>query len=242
MPEIMKKLLTAIAVTAIPFLFQSCLFLGPPIRGNGNVVEETRDVADFSKIRTSSGTNVYVSQGDTQKVMVKADENIVDVIETEVRDGVLNVTITNPIRKATSNKVYVTVKYLEKATAFAGSNIYSETVLKAGKLELRSSAGSNLKLEVSTKELIVSATAGANVFLEGETESLEASASAGSNIKAEGLQAKNCQTRVNSGANIYITVTDELDAKASSGGNIFYSGNPKSTNINNSSGGNVKKR
>jgi hypothetical protein len=238
----MKKILIAIATLIISGVFSSCIFMGPSIRGNGNVVEETRSVDNFSKIKTSKGTNVYISQGDVEKVVVKADENIIDVIRTEVEDGVLNITNTRSIKNATSNKVYVTVREIEKISAFAGSNVYSEAVLKSDQLEVLSSAGSNIKLEVLIKELKVSATAGANVYLEGETKNFDVSGSAGSNIKAEGMQTRNCKARVNSGSNIYITVVDELDAKASSGGNIFYYGNPKNQNINSSSGGNVKKR
>jgi Holliday junction resolvase len=238
----MKKRVVAIITLAISVVFPSCIFMGPSIRGNGNVVEETRAVDNFSKIKTSKGANVYISQGDVEKVVVKADENIVDFIRTEVEDGVLIITNTRPIRNATSNKVYVTVKEIEKISAFAGSNVYSETQLKNNRLELSSSAGSNIKLDLSTREIKVSASAGANVYLKGETENFEASASAGSNIKAEGLKTKKCQAKVNSGENVYITVTDVLDARASSGGNIFYCGNPKNQDISSSSGGNVKKR
>jgi hypothetical protein len=238
----MKKILIAIVTLIFSGVFSSCIFMGPSIRGNGNVIEETRPVDNFSKIKTSKGTNVYISQGGVEKVVVKADENIVDAIRTEVEDGVLIITNSRSILNATSNKVYVTVREIEKISTFAGSNVYSETVLKNDRLELSSSAGSNIKLEVLTKELKVSATAGANVYLEGETDNFEVSGSAGSNIKAEGLQAKNCKARVNGGANVYITVIDGLDAKASSGGNFFYYGNPKNLNVSSSFGGNVKNR
>ncbi|NQU85116.1 MAG: DUF2807 domain-containing protein, partial [Mariniphaga sp.] len=170
------------------------------------------------------------------------DENIVDVIETRVEKGVLVIKTSKQIRQATSNKVYVTVEEIEKIAAFAGSNIYSESTIGTPSLDITSSAGSNIRLEVSSIDMEVSATAGANILLEGTTKNIKLTASAGSNIKAEELVSKNCYAKASSGASIYITVEDNLEGRANSGGNVIYSGNPENLDISNSSGGNVRKR
>jgi len=75
----MKK--TAIILTAIIFtaFLGSCIFVGS-IKGNGNVVEETRDLDSFEKISVSRGMNVYISQGTSTKVTVKADENLLKLL------------------------------------------------------------------------------------------------------------------------------------------------------------------
>ncbi|MBN1821659.1 MAG: DUF2807 domain-containing protein [Prolixibacteraceae bacterium] len=239
----MKKIVFTLIITAlVSSLFTSCLYFGPSVSGNGNVVEEVRDVEGFNAIKASRGVNVYISQGGYEKVVVKTDENVIDAIETKVENGVLTITTNKNIRHATTNKVYVTIDEIEKISGFAGSNIYTESFLKADMLELSSSAGSNLKLEVKARDMEVSASAGANIFLEGETENIKLSASAGSNIKAEDLVSQYCRAKASSGANIYITVENRLEGRANSGGNVFYSGNPKRFDISNSSGGNVKAR
>ncbi|MBN2773641.1 MAG: DUF2807 domain-containing protein [Prolixibacteraceae bacterium] len=239
----MKKIVFTLIITAlVSSLFTSCLYFGPSVSGNGNVVEEVRDVEGFNAIKASRGVNVYISQGGYEKVVVKTDENVIDAIETKVENGVLTITTNKNIRHATTNKVYVTIDEIEKISGFAGSNIYTESFLEADMLELSSSAGSNLKLEVKARDMEVSASAGANIFLEGETENIKLSASAGSNIKAEDLVSQYCRAKASSGANIYITVENRLEGRANSGGNVFYSGNPKRFDISNSSGGNVKAR
>jgi hypothetical protein len=238
----MKTKLFAIVAILFSVALSSCIFLGPSIKGNGNVVEETRTVNDFTAIKASAGTNVYITQGNEIKVLVKADENLIDIISTKVEDGVLKITNSKQIRRSTVNKVFVTVREIKELTAFAGSNIYSETALKSENIELTSSAGSNMKLDVISKRMKVSTSAGSNIYLEGRTDKFEGAASAGSNIKAENLKTKICKAKVSSGANIWITVTDELDGKASSGGNVFYYGTPKQVDVSSSSGGNVKKR
>jgi hypothetical protein len=236
----MKKAAIFLSAIFLSAFLSSCYFPGS-IKGNGNVVEETRELDEFSKISVSRGMNVYISQGTTSKVVVKADENLLKVIDTYVDDGTLKVTALKGIRNATSNKVYVTVTDLENIKSSSGSNVFSEDSLKTGNLEIKSTAGSNVRLSLETGELTISASAGSNIFLNGKAKSVNIKASSGSNIKAGDLHSENCDARVSSGANIWIKVQNELTAKASSGGNLFYSGEPNPLRVTKSSGGNVIK-
>jgi hypothetical protein len=223
-------------------LLTSCIFIGPSKKGNGHVVEQTRKISSFDKIKVSRGMNVYISQGNEIHVVVKADENLLDVIRTEVDNHTLKISATENIRRATSKKVYVTLPEIYAVTAVAGSNVFSENVLHSEQLEVSSSAGSNIKLEVDSDELNTSASAGSNIKLEGKTKSFTGKASSGANIKAEELTTADCNARASSGANLWITVTETLEAKANSGGNVIYFGQPKTTNSESSSGGNIVKR
>ena len=220
----------------------SCIFMGPSIKGNGNVVEETRKVKEFDEIRVSRGMNVYISQGDETKVIVKADENLLDAIETRIEGNTLKVTSNQNIRRATTKKVFVTTPNISMIKTTAGSNVYSETVIISRNLDLLSSAGSNMKLKVNADNLSVSVSAGSNIKLEGKSESFSGKATSGSNLKAEELITKNSEASVSSGANIWIHTKNDFEGHASSGGNIFYYGNPETTDIDKSSGGNVIKK
>lgn len=229
-------------LVSLSLLFLSSCILGPWKTGNGHVVEQNRKVSSFDEIKVSRGINVYISQGNEIKVVVKADENLLDVIRTEVDNHTLKITTTENIRRATSKKVYVTLPEISGISAVAGSNVFSENVLRSKSLEISGSAGSNVKLEVDAEKINASASAGSNIKLEGKAGAFTGKASSGANIKAEELSAKECNAGVSSGANLWITVSNDLDAHASSGGNIIYYGQPKSTNIESSSGGNIVKR
>jgi hypothetical protein len=218
----------------------SCI-LSPSISGNGNVEEENRSLGGFDEIKVSRGMNVYIAQGPETKVVVKADENLLDAIETVVEGDVLVVTCRANIRHAKAKAVYVTLPNLEHVRATAGSNVYSEDTIHTDDLEVSATAGSNIKLKLTAGHIDASVSAGSNIRMEGSTGEIVAKASSGSNIKAEELKAESAEVKVSSGANIWITAGKELNAAASSGGNIFYSGNPSDTNISKSSGGNVIK-
>lgn len=235
----MKKTAVILFVLLWGVVFTSCMLNSE--KGNGIVKEEVRDCSKFDAISVTRGMNVYVTQGPEARVVVKADENLLKYIETEVDDRTLKVTCTKGIRNAKSNKVFVTVPTLEMVKATAGSNFFTESPVKISTLEIRASAGSNIHFNMEDGEAEVSASAGSNVFLNGTTGRLKMKASSGSNIKAGDLQAGAVDADVSSGANIWIHAINELNAESSSGGNIFYSGNPNPVNIKKSSGGNVNK-
>jgi len=242
-------------------MFPACIFLGPSIEGNGNVTEENRKSGDFDEIEVSRGMNVYISQGDITKVVVRADENLMDAIETITEDNKLIVKAKQNIRKAKSKKVFVTVPKIKEISSSSGSNVYSETKITSknlelstssgsnmtmevnvGNLESSASSGSNLKLQIKAENIEATASSGSNIFIEGKTDTFKGKVSSGSNIKAEDLSSESCTAQASSGGNIWITANKELNGKVSSGGNVFYYGNAETKNIEKSSGGNVIKK
>lgn len=223
-------------------VFNSCIFLGPSIKGDGNVVEKERTLGDFDEIKVTTGMNVWITQGDQTKVVVVADENLHDVILTEVSGKTLKVYTDSRIRWAKEKKVLITIDNLSKINSSAGSNVHSNGLLNFEDLEISTSSGSNANLEVFSKNLSVSASSGANAKLKGNAYKLELDASSGANIIAGGLEAAICEAEASSGANVHITVLNEIEAHASSGGNVIYYGNPEKVDTKTSSGGNVTRK
>ena len=85
-------------------------------------------------------------------------------------------------------------------------------------------------------------TSGAVIKIEGSTKNHASSATSGSNINAYLLNSKNTLVKASSGAEINIYASNKLEAKATSGGDIDYKGEPKKLTINSSSGGKINKK
>jgi hypothetical protein len=218
------------------------MFLGPSIRGNGDVKEQIRQVGVFDKIKVSRGMKVYVTQGSPSKVVVIADSNLLDVIETEVNNNELKITSTENIRWAKEKKVMVTVEKLSVVEANSGANVWSQTQIVSEKLRLQASSGANLTMDVNAQLLNADCSSGANINISGKAKEAELEASSGANLRGEKLETEQCNMGASSGANVSSGVSEKLDAKASSGGNVVCYGTPKSTNVNSSSGGNIHYR
>jgi len=82
----------------------SCVYDGwnQGISGNGNVIEESRDVSGFNGVHVSSGIDVYLTEGKDFELRVEADENLMEVILTELKDDML---VINPIKKLTGQLI-----------------------------------------------------------------------------------------------------------------------------------------
>ncbi|WP_203296504.1 head GIN domain-containing protein [Luteirhabdus pelagi] len=225
-------------------LLSSCEFdlrLGQT-NGNGNVVTEERSVdADFNIIRGSAGLDVFVKQGDAVSITVEADENLHDLIETEVINGTLKIGTTENIGRAKAKKIYVTFTELSGLEASSGADVIAESVLKAETVTLDASSGADLEAEVFTKRLIAETSSGADLKVWGQASNLEASASSGSDLDAEALEVISCIADASSGADIKVNVRDRLEADTSSGGDVHYRGNPKQISKNDSHSGGVHK-
>ena len=226
----------------LSILLSSCWFMGPSVKGNGNVTEEVRQVAEFDQIHVSRGMNVYVTQGSPAKVVVIADNNLHEVIETKVEGGILKVYVNENVRWAKEKKVMVTVEKLTGVQTTSGSNAWSQNQIMSENLELKASSGANLTMDLNAKYLKADCSSGANIKLSGLAKEAELETSSGANLKGEELKAENCKMRASSGGNVSSTVNGRLEAHASSGGNVVYFGEPTETDVNTSSGGNIHKK
>lgn len=234
------RLFGILVLTSI--ILSSCWFLMPAVRGNGNVTEEVRKVREFDEIEVSRGMNVYINYGSPAKVVVVADNNLHHDIVTDVDGDVLKVYVNANIREAKEKKVIVTIDKLTMVQASSGSNIYTQNPFSSKHTEIKASSGSNITMEFNAETLKAKCSSGANIILSGVSRESELGASSGANLKAGTLKSDKCILKASSGSNVFATVVNQLEAKASSGGNIIYYGNPTSTTVEKSSGGQINQQ
>jgi ribosomal protein L31 len=198
----------AIALT-LSLLLSSCgLDFSNGEKGNGNLTSQNRIITEgFTTVAASEGLNVFVTQADDFKIKVEADENIIDLIGTNIENDVLKIYAIKNIGNATKN-IHVSLPKI---------------------MSLKSSSGAKLKAEstISTKKLKLETSSGANIKLTGTTKNMNIEASSGANINASDLKSERSNAKASSGANIKLNVSETLKADANSAGNISYSGKAK---------------
>jgi hypothetical protein len=238
MKSSITKLLTLLFIAT---LFSSCnvnMFNG--ITGNKNVVSENRNTKeDFSKIKVSTGLDLYLTQGASSKITVEADENLQDIIITEINNGVLKIYSEKNIWKAKARKVYVTVKNLEELSATSGANVYAKETIEINNITISSTSGAMIQFSLDANSVETNATSGSNIKVSGSTENHTSSATSGASIDAYELRSNNVTVSVTSGADINIYASETIDARATSGGGIDFKGNPKKVSKTSNSGGSI---
>lgn len=211
-------------------------------RYRGPVEKETRNVSGFNAIEVSHGIDVNLSFGSDEYVEVEAPEDLMEHIVTEVKGDKLKIYVDKSFNWNSQAKVFVQARKVAQIHASSGSDVRCEDVIETKKLELRASGGSDMRLEVITKTLNVHVSGGADITLIGSTDFIKAETSGGSDMMAMDLIAKSADLEASGGSDIRISVMEELDARASGGADIVYSGNPTQVNVNSSASADIKHR
>ena len=225
--------LVRIAVAAlVAFILSSCNFdinLGSftsGIAGNRKIVEQSRKITeDFTEVSVSDGLVVYVTQAKDFKIDVEADDNIIDLIATDIKNGKLRIHTRENIGMATK-KIYVSLPEVMVLKSSSGAQLQCETLIESDKLTIDGSSGAQIQIELMAGNLDIDTSSGANLTVSGESNRTKVDVSSGGNIDATRLLAKICHADASSGGNLQIKVIEALIADATSGGNIGYSGEP----------------
>jgi hypothetical protein len=210
------------------------------VNGDRNVVTQDRTTKEaFTKIKVSTGLDLYISQGSKNKITVEADENLQEIIITEVINGELKIYAEKNIWRAKARKIHVTIKNLETLIATSGADVYANETLKVTTLKISATSGADIKISVDTDFVETSATSGSDIEISGLANNYFSNATSGASINAYELKSKNVTAKVTSGADINVFAIESIDAKATSGGDIDFKGNPKKVDKKSSSGGSI---
>jgi len=220
--------LARITIAFILALFlSSCAFdinFGDGKKGNGVIAEDRREVTEeFTVVSASEGLDVYVTQAKDFEITVEADDNIIDLIGTDIRNGKLKIHAIENIGRATK-KVYVSLPDITGLESSSGADLIGKTIIESDKISLNASSGSDLQVEISADEVDANTSSGADIKVSGEANMLYANASSGSDIKARDFKVQTCHADASSGADISVNVSESLIADASSGADISYTG------------------
>ncbi len=236
------KIKTLIAVINV-LLFSSLLFLSScdeAIYGSGKIIEETRDVRSFDAIDVSGAYKVYLYQGDEEKLLIEADDNLMEYIRTQVRGGKLFLDTRNvSFRRATVN-AHVTVKDLEEIKASGAVKIIGQTPLKLEHLRVNVSGASDIDLEVFGDRMELKMSGAGKSHLTGEVDKMTIRLSGASKISAETLWCRAMDIKISGAGSANVNVDEKLVAKVSGAGNVRYLGNPN-VRSNISGAGNVSR-
>ena len=178
--------ITKIIITVITALFfSSCHFDYNSIKGSGTVTTENRIISEkFTGVDVSSAIEVTIEQADKTEVIVEADDNLLNTIKTEVKNGKLvisnesYVNIRNGVRKVTVTMP--TIDYLESSSA---SSITSRNTIKGNQLFIKTSSAGSAKLDIEMETVTSKSSSGSSIELKGLAMQLDSQASSGSTTK-----------------------------------------------------------
>lgn len=227
-------------------LFVICFLAGinvmANINGGGNLVKEERNLSGFHSISVHNAIHLFIQQGNTEKVTVEAEEDIMDHLYTEVSAGVLKIGVKGRVINTGEMNVYVTLKELKSLEAGSASKVQCEGKIEAGELKVSSGSASSVRMDLKCDKLNVRSGSAAKIRISGSAQVVSIESSSAASVDMSGFKAEKGDIEASSAGSVKVQITREVEAKASSAGHISITGNPASRNSTSSSGGSVSYR
>ncbi|WP_149277505.1 head GIN domain-containing protein [Pareuzebyella sediminis] len=219
---------------------------GKKIKGNGNLVTIKRSVANYEGVAVSGWFDVDLVEGREGNLSLEGEENLLEYIVTEVKNGSLNIRVKKGANLKPSSwnqgiRITVPVEDIENISMSGSGDIVGKTTLKASKFQTAMSGSGDITLHVMANTMTATMSGSGDMNLAGKVKDFEASVSGSGDIKAYDLTADNVQATISGSADIKVTAKEMLKARVSGSGDISYRGNPKKVDTKTSGSGDISK-
>jgi hypothetical protein len=199
------------------------------VRGSGNVVTEERQVDDFSRIDFSGIGEIEIELGDQSALIIEAEDNLMPLIETEVRGDTLRIGFRDNVTPSPTEPIRysLTVTSLESIETSGLGNVTAPD-LQSGQFNVAMSGAGSIDISsLEANSLDVDMSGLGNLSINGGTvDNLEVSMSGGGDFDAEDMQVTEARVDISGLGSATIRVSDRLDAEISGGGSVRYYGDP----------------
>lgn len=245
-------------------LLSACNIGSMAVKGSGKIITEQRTVSGYSAVDLSNAGKLIIEQNGNEALSIEGDDNLIPLIETTVKDGVLTIKVQNQKSIQPSQQIIyrLSVKTLNAVAISGAFEIESQALqaesftldlsgsqqlnwgdlLVTGEVKIKSSGSTQLTIKnLQAKGLQVDATGNGTFTLAGQVESQRVDSSGDNTYEAADLKSAVAVVVISGSANVSIAASQTLDIDSSGSGDITYSGDAKVTR-NVSGSGSITKR
>lgn len=191
------------------------------VKGSGVAASETRAVASFDSIDATGVGKLKLRIGDNESLTVKADDNILPLIKTEVKDGVLTLSTKGATLSKTDIVFEITARRIKRLEN-SGTVSIDASGFNGGELSVETSGVGSIKLN-------------------GRVDSFKAELSGVGSLEADALTADRVDTNLSGVGSAHVRAEKSLRANVSGVGSLSWKGAATDVSTNVSGIGRVSK-
>jgi hypothetical protein len=235
------KQITIILAVFILAGFSSCR----KVSGEGPIITETRNETGFSGVAISIPADVVYKQSATYKVEIKAQRNIIDLIESPVVNGELRLRFKHNVNLRSYDKVIVTISSPDiYSLSLSGSgrlDVSDPIITPRMRLALSGSANVNIDSLKSAGRIETVVSGSGNVSIRsGSSLQTDILVSGSGKINMEGVVANNADVSISGSGDVRSNAQQNLKVRISGSGSLYYRGTPSITSNISGSGKVIK--
>jgi hypothetical protein len=221
--------------------------MAPAIRGSGVSMEETRPVEAFHALEAGSALQVTIAVTKDAKpgLKISGDDNLVPLVESEIRDGtlILRIKADSSISPKLPLLAEVTSGELDRVEASGASKVTVKGGSKVDRFIAGASGAARVFVEgVETPKAVASASGASHVTLSGSAESLEVDASGASQVKAEELKVDDAKVSISGASGAALRASKSVAGDVSGASHLDLHGRPAKNTVSTSGASHVNEK
>lgn len=197
------------------------------IEGNGIQESEFRNDKGFDEIASSGDFRVTVIPGNTYSVEVTAESNLLPYIETNVNGKKLKITTrgVHSLRQNLPIEVHITTPVLN-GISLSGSGLIETGSFLSDNFEITISGSGDIDTQISADKIKANVSGSGSIYMEGDAIETSFVISGSGKIKAYNLEQSDCQATISGSGDMFVNVSQSIDANISGSGHVFYVNHP----------------
>jgi len=199
------------------------------VKGNGRRIAQARTASGFTGVALALPGQVELRIGATEAVTVEADENLMPLIETRVKDGLLQI---RPVRngldlQSPDIKFIVQARQIDRLQ-IGGSGSIMADALRSARLQLEIGGSGSIAVNKAESEQVEVSIGGSGaVKITGVTRKLVVAIGGSGDVGAGGLQAEDVNVSVGGSGGATVWARQALSVSLAGSGDVSYYGDPK---------------
>jgi hypothetical protein len=204
---------------------------GKRVDGSGNVIEEARALTGFKALTITGPVDVQLKASDTERVVVRGDDNVVPLITTTIESERLVVGLKSNTSIHTRNKMHVTVEFKQmNGILIRGSGDVRGDIIKAPIFEAVVRGSGDIVIDRIEADAVALSINGSGDFTAGgRAGSLGVNVSGSGDVHTENLEARQVAVRIRGSGDVRVHAAEALQVDIAGSGDVRYRGSPQLT-------------
>lgn len=232
----------ASTLSLVFLLFVQCGIAQKQVKGSGNVATETRELSSFNELRVGGAFEVLLKKGSSNSALLEMDDNLLELVETNVSGSMLRVRTKNGYNLNNTTKLKITITYtnINHIEVSGACNLSSEGTIESDEMICELSGAGSMELDVRSKRFSADISGAGNMEIQGETSFQKLDLSGASSYKAYNFRSSESVVHASGASSARINVSGQLDAHASGASSIRYKGKPSDKDFHKSGAASIE--
>lgn len=196
------------------------------VKGVGEVVKKSLTVEALHGIALEGSMDVVLTQGAVQSVEVEAQANLIELLETDVKNGIWTIETKDGF---TTNKpfiVHITVPMIDEVSVDGSGDVTCNGTFRSEDMRLAIAGSGNITLNFESKEASAAIAGSGDMTLTGTCTKLSVAVAGSGDVNARALKAADASVDIAGSGDVTLDASQSLEASIAGSGDVSYKGSP----------------